>query len=319
MVAGAALLGAGCSAAGGSSGGASLGTPEKPNIVVDAVPTLDEAGLYIAQQRGIFRRYGLHVTIKPIISSADVIAQQVAGQGVDISAGNYVSYILAAASPKKPAKLKILAAGSIMGPNIQMLMVSAHSKITNVAQLTGKLIAINAPQNIGALLVDSIFNNDAILPSAQNVKFKYMAFPQMAQALQTGQVAAAWMPEPFVTEAEETIGAQPLADADAGTTQSLPIGGYVATAAWVKKYPHTAAAFKAAILKGQEIASTDVAAVQQAVTQYAFVPARTAPIVAAPSYPLKLDPVSIQRVANLMLQFGILGHGFSTAQMTSSG
>jgi len=317
MVAGAAMLGAGCSVSGGSSAGAPLGAPEKPDITVAAVPTLDEAGLYIAAQRGIFARYGLHVKIVPIVSSADVIDQQVAGKGVDVSAGNYVSYILAA--DLKHDKLKILAAGSVMGPNIQMLMVSAHSRIATVAQLKGLPIAINAPRNIGALLVDSIFNNDAILPSSQNVKFATMKFPQMAHALQTGQVAAAWMPEPFVTEAEEATGAQPLADADAGTTQNLPIGGYVATAAWVKKYPRTAAAFKAAILQGQQIANTNVAAVQQAVTQYAFVPPKTAPIVAAPSYPLKLDPVSIQRVANLMLQFGILPGGFSTAQMTSSG
>ncbi len=317
MVASAAMLGAGCSASGGSSAGAAaLGTPEKPDITVAAVPTLDEAGLYIAAQRGIFARYGLHVKIVPIVSSADVISQQVAGKGVDVSAGNYVSYILAAS---KGAKLKILAAGSVMGPNIQMLMVGAHSQIATVGQLKGRPIAINAPRNIGTLLVDSIFNNDAILPSSANVKFAYMKFPDMAHALQTGQVAAAWMPEPFVTEAEEKTGAQPLADADAGTTQNLPIGGYVATAAWVKKYPKTAAAFKAAILQGQEIANTDVAAVQQAVTKYAFVPAETAPIVAAPSYPLKLDPISIQRVANLMLQFGILPANYDTAQMTSSG
>ena len=141
----------------------------------------------------------------------------------------------------------------------------------------------------------------------------------MARALQAGQVAAAWMPEPFVTEAEESYGAQPLADADAGTTQSLPIGGYVATAAWVKKYPRTAAAFKAAIRQGQQIAETSITAVQKAVVQYAFVPQKTAPIVASPSFPLTLDPTSIQRLANLMLQFGILKQGFSTAQMTSSG
>jgi NitT/TauT family transport system substrate-binding protein len=312
MVAGAAMLGAGCSSAGGSAAsGVPAGPPEKPDITVAAVPTLDETGLYIAQQRGIFARYGLHVKIVPIVSSADVISEQIAGK-VDISAGNYVSYILAS----QHTPLKILAAGSVMGPNIQMLLVAAHSPIATVAQLQNKKIAINAPQNIGTLLVDSIFNNDA-LPLG-SITFAYMPFQQMAKALQTGKVAAAWMPEPFVTEAEETVGAQPLADADAGTTQNLPIAGYVATAAWVKKYPRTAAAFKAAILEGQQIAGNDMAAAQQAIIKYAFVPAQTAPIVAAPSYPLRLDPVSIQRVANLMLQFGIVSHGVSTAQMTSS-
>src|SRR3974390_33724 len=56
----AALLAvAGCS---GSSGGASRGL-EKTNIVVDAFGAIDSAGLFIAQQDGLFKAQGLHVTI----------------------------------------------------------------------------------------------------------------------------------------------------------------------------------------------------------------------------------------------------------------
>lgn len=307
----AALFGAGCSSANGSSS-APPGPIEKPNITVAAVPTLDSAGLYIAQQRGLFAKEGLHVKIVPARSSATVIADQLAGK-VDVSTGNYVSYILAEAGG---AKLRVLAAGSVMGPNIQMILVPPNSKITTAAQLKGKRIAVNANNNIGTLLVDAVLNDNAILPSPQNVHYVPMPFQAMAQALKNGTVDAAWMPEPFVTEAEESVGAQPLADTDQGTTQNLPIGGYVVTQAWAHKYPNTAAAFTRAITAAQQIADTDTAAVQRAVIKYAAVPPSIATITSPPSFPLRLDPVSIQRVANLMLQFNLLKHGFSTAVMT---
>jgi NitT/TauT family transport system substrate-binding protein len=315
VVALAAMLGAGCSSLTGSSTSTSAGPVEKPDLTVAAVPTLDSAGLYIAEQRGLFAARGLHVKIIPAISGATVLSAQLAGK-IDVTIGNYVSYILADANPSHPAKLRILAAGSVMGPNIQMIMVPANSKLTSASQLKGKRIAVNVPDNIGTLLVDSVLNNNAILPSAQNVHYVAMPFPDMAQALKTGKVDAAWMPEPFVTEAEETIGAQPLADADQGTTQNLPIGGYVVTQAWAHKYPRTAAAFRSAILQAQQIADTNNPAVQKAVIEYAHVPPATAAIVASPSFPLRLDPVTIQRVADLMLQFNLLSKGFDTSQMT---
>jgi NitT/TauT family transport system substrate-binding protein len=312
MVAAAAILGAGCSSLTGSHSAAPPGPVEKPDLTVAAVPTLDSAGLYIAEQRGLFAERGLHVKIVPAISGATVLQAQLAGK-YDVTIGNYVSYILAAS---KGARLRVLAAGSVMGPNIQMIMVPANSKITSAAQLKGKRIAVNVPDNIGTLLVDSVLNNNAVLPSSKNVHYVAIPFPQMAQALKAGTVDAAWMPEPFVTEAEETIGAQPLADADQGTTQNLPIGGYVVTQRWAHQYPRTAAAFRSAILQAQQIADTDNPAVQQAVIKYAGVPAKTAAIVASPSFPLRLDPVTIQRVADLMLQFNLLQQGFDTSQMT---
>lgn len=304
-----ALLAAGCSSGGTS---ASSGPVEKPNLVVAAVPTNDSAGLYIAEERGYFAQQGLHVKIVPAISSATVIAAQLAGK-IDVSIGNYVSYIRAAAI--NGAKLRILAAASVMGPNIQMIVTPPGSHITSVAQLKGKRIAVNVQNNIGTLLIDSVLNNNAILPSASGVSFVQVAFPDMITALKDHTVNAAWMPEPFVTQAEETIGAQPLADADQGTTQNLPIGGYVVTQAWAHKYPRTAAAFKRAILEGQRVADSDPQAVEQGVEKYAGLPASTAAITSSPTFPLRLDPVSIQRVANLMLQFNLLPKGFSTAQM----
>lgn len=308
-----AVLAAGCSKAGGPVGAPPAGSPEKTHLVVAAVPTNDTAGLYIADERGFFRQQGLSVKIVPAVSSGTVIKQQLAGK-YDVTFGNYVSYILA--NVTEHAKLKILAPGSVMGPNLQMIMVPGNSPITSVAQLKGKRVAVNVDNNIGTVLVDSVLTNNAILPSPQNIHYVPIPFPQMVSALERHQVDAAWMPEPFVTEAEETIGAQPLADADQGVTQNLPIAGYAVTQAWEQKYPKTAAAFKRAVLEGQRVAAANREAVAQAVAKYAHVPLGTAAILSPVTYPPQLDPTSIQRVADLMLQFNLIPQGYSTYPMT---
>ena len=117
------LLAAGCS--GGGSGSAAPGGLEKTNLNVAAVPAMDSAGLYIAQQRGLFAAEGLHVTILKATSGATVIASQRAG-ALDVTVGNYVSYILANSQPKDPADFRVLTPGSIMQPGNQEIMVREH-------------------------------------------------------------------------------------------------------------------------------------------------------------------------------------------------
>ena len=80
------------------------------------------------------------------------------------------------------------------------------------------------------------------------------------------------MPEPFLTGAEEQIGAQSIYDLDQGATEGLPIVGYAVTGAWEQKYPGTAAAFSAALERGQLLADSDRAAVEQAVEKFLGVP-----------------------------------------------
>ena len=101
------IISAACSSASGAIPAAAGPAPEEPDITVAAIPAVDLAGLYIAQDRGLFARQGLHVTIVPMPSSQSVITEQLAGK-VDISAGSYVAYLAAQAAG---ARFRILAAG----------------------------------------------------------------------------------------------------------------------------------------------------------------------------------------------------------------
>jgi len=301
------LLGAGCSRGGGSAGPAGL---EKTNLTVAAVPALDSAGVYIAQERGLFTAEGLHVKIVSAISSADVIARQLAGK-YDVTSGAYPSYIEADA--QGGAHFKVLVSGSTMGPATQEVVVLPGSPINTIADLKGKTIGLNAPENIGALLVSSLLNDNAVDP--RSVHFRYIPFPAMAHALQTHQVDAAWLPEPFITEVEESIGAQPLADANQGAAESLPIAGYMVTQSWEQKYPNTAAAFRRALVEAQAIAANNLSAVQQSMARFAGVPRMSASIVAAPGFPTQTQAGPLQRVVSLMVQYNLLTQGYNAALM----
>ena len=310
----AGLLVAGCS--GGGSGSGSSGPLEKTKLVVAAVPATDSAGLYIAQERGMFAAAGLQVQIKPANSSADVINAQEHGL-VDISSGAYPSYIAADA---KGANFRVLVSGSTMGPATQEIMVAPNSPINTVAQLRGKTIAINAPDNIGTVLVDSLLNDNAVnwrpnAPAADQVHLVTMPFPKMARALQDGQVDAAWMPEPFITEDEESIGAQPLADTDQGAAESLPIAGYVVTQSWLDKNPNTAAVFRSVMEKAQAIAAQNQSEVQQAMSRYAGVQPLSSNILATTSFPTTTTAAPLQRVVALMVQFDLLTQTYNVANV----
>ncbi len=309
-LAGVAALATACSSAQGSPTSSSSGL-EQHNLTIAAVPAADSAGLYIAAQDGLLAAQGIHVTIVPAISGATVITRQLAGK-YDITSGNYVSYILADA--KDHADFQILDAGSIMEPNDQELMIPGGSPVRSVSELKGKVIALNALDGIGQMLVSATLTANMISPG--EVKFVTIPFPGMAAALKEHKVAAAFMPQPFATQAEDSVGAEPLADLDQGAVTSLPISGYVVTKTWLQKNPKTAAAFSKALEEAQRIADTDPGAVEKAMVKYSQgVSATAAAVMASPNFPLDTDPVLIQRVADLMQEFGLLHEGYNISPM----
>ena len=171
------------------------------------------------------------------------------------------------------------------------------------------------------MLVSALLRDNGMTP--KQVHFVNIPFPFMALTMQTHAFAghrmtidAASMPEPFVTGAEESIGAQPLADENLGAAQALPISGYVVTKTWAQKYPKTAAAFLKALDEAQRIADTNPKAVEKALVTYSpGVTATQAAVMAVPSFPLNTDPVLIQRVADLMTEFGFLQGTYNVRQM----
>jgi NitT/TauT family transport system substrate-binding protein len=290
---------------------------EKTTLNVAVVPAVDSAGFFVALHEGLFKERGLTVNYTPAISSDVVINQMVAGQ-YDITGGNYVSYIQHYVTKHQP--LEIIAEGSVMQQGTQAIYTMPDSKITTIAELKGHLLGINAPFNINYLLAASVLTENGIRLPQVRFPAKPIPFPIMAKQLAAGKIDAAALPEPFATSAEQKYGAVVLTDLNQGATVQFPIQGYVTTRSWAARNPHTLSAFIAAISQGQEIADTSRPAVERAMESLSGPKnGQIAPIVASVMavniYPTAINKIRIQRVADVMLQFGLLKSRFLVAPM----
>jgi NitT/TauT family transport system substrate-binding protein len=284
---------------------------EKTNLTVGSVQSTTAAGLYLAAQRGYFAAAGLNVRIAPTAGSGTVMTDLINGT-LDVSFGNYVSFILAQAHGI--ARLRIVSEGNNATAREQEICVRAHSPITTVAGLKGKVIGVNALANVATLLVSSILSENAVPVSS--VKFTPIPFPSMAATLQAGRIDAGWLVEPFLTEAEVQYGVQAIADGDQGATQNFPVSGVAVTQAWLDRYPRTAAAFIAAFNRGQVLADENRKAVEQVLPQYISVSKAAATLIATGSFPVgPVNQVQIQRVADVMHEFGMLKAPFDVSPM----
>jgi NitT/TauT family transport system substrate-binding protein len=310
---------AACSS-GGSSGVASGPPPEQSTITIDAVPTADAAGLYIAQDNGYFAKQGLTVKIEAIHGGEYGMGDLQTGKAQLIE-GNYVSFILAQiagtfaapnpdhpkeTAPAAPINMRLIADCSQMQPGNQGLYVLADSPYKTVQALVKHHVAVgvNTLHNIGSVLLGSLLASDGYKVGALDQSPQVL--PLMPQLLAQHAISAAWLPEPFATEAQQQYGAVQLADFDQGSLQNFPIGTIAGNASWVQSHPNTVAAFLRAYNEGQQVADTNRAAVEAALVKNKVAPsAEIAATMTLDTYPLVMDVPVMQRVADAMYEFGV--------------
>lgn len=302
----AAVFAAGCSS---QSTATQTAHPADSNIVVAAVPATGAAGLYIAEQRGLFAAAGLHVTIESSVSAADVIPDLINGS-VNVSLGQWTSALAVAA---RGIGLRAIGPGNSGGVGLEEIVVGSHSPITRLAQLKGATIAVNALSGLSQLVTESALAQAGVTPA--QVHFTVIPFPDMAAALAAHRVGAALMIQPYLAKAGHQV--TELADIDQGATQDFPITGYAATAAWVQKNPAVAASFSRALSLGQKIAATDRAAVNQAVVKYVGVSGQAAASMTLGAFPLSVSAADLNRVATMMQSYGMLPKSVNIATVAA--
>ena len=301
------VAGAGCtssSAAPDSAGGSGL-----TRVDVGVLPIIDNAPVFIALQHGLFRAQGLDVT-PVILASGEASTQELLSGKLQFAFSNYVTSILAAS---QGAKLRIVADGAQTLPDTNVIMIAKGSPIRNVQDLRGKTVAVNALGNIGSLMVDSTLQTFGV--PVNSVKFKVLPFPLMAAALQDHSVDAAWMAEPFITQAGEQIGAEELADTASGAMTGFPIAGYEALQEYAQQHPATVAAFQRAIAQAQALAATRSVVELSLPTYIKGIPSQLVAAVHMDSYPTSLSQARLQRVADAMAEAGMLKQPFDTRQL----
>jgi NitT/TauT family transport system substrate-binding protein len=307
-----AVLAACTSSSSGTSATTASAHLEKTNIAIGELPIVDTVALFLAQQKGYFKQAGLNITIKPIAATPEAIPEMLAGK-VDIVAGaNYVSFFQA--EEIKHIKFKVLVdAGACSDDTFEVLALPG-SGITSAAQLVHKKIAVNVLSNIQTMLTNTALQTAGINPGS--VQYVQIPFPLMGKALATHKVDAISVVEPFITENELNIGAQPVMSTCTGPTADFPTSGYLSLASFTQKYPNTAHAFASALERGQALADSSRAAVEEIVPNYIKgLSPNQAAVINLGQFPTSIDETHIQRVANAMASAHLVPTDFSVGPL----
>lgn len=310
IIAAIALLTAvtGCSALDGSnssspSGSAGTGSPvEKAKVRVGLLPVVDVAPLYQAIDKGYFKEQGLEV--EPVaVNSGPAAVEGIIGGDLDIAFTSYPGAF--AAQSKGAAKLKIVADGYAARPGHFMVVATPNSPMKKPEDAGGKKIAVTSKGSISDLGTMSVLKTKGV--AIETIQWVQMPFPDMGPALQRGDIAAAVVAEPWATRTEKDFGAVPLMDVASGPIAGISLSGWAATEKLATTNPNTFAAFQRGLLKGVADVKKDRSnALEPILVKYVKIDPGTAALVHIADYPESLDPVRLQRVADLMSEFKVI-------------
>lgn len=307
-----ALLATGCNVLGTSSGQA----PVNQKITVATVPGPAAAPLEVAVKNGLFRQHGVTVTVRDYKTIKDAYHALEAGQAAILN-GDYADVFYQIAGGMGP-KLRLIADGYDATSGTMEVLTLPGSGIKTPQDLTGQAVATvphglapfaaNVPYNTQTLATESVLQGDGVSPSS--VIWKPMAPGNMVNALRNRSVAAIVATEPYILQAESTLGAVELLDSCSGVTASVPLSGYFSTAAYAGRHAAALHAFQAGLYQAQAN-SAQRGAVQAALKALPGMDAQYATLVDLGQYPTFLSVGQIQRVADLMYGSGMINNTVS--------
>ncbi|MGP3935853.1 ABC transporter substrate-binding protein [Nonomuraea sp. KM88] len=289
--------------------GGRQGGPEKTALTIGVSPTPSSAPVFIADRRGFFKEEGLTVRTE-VIQAPQTVMPKILNGTMDIFKGSYVS--LVNIQDSGAAKIKILHDSLAAAPGIAGVVVMNDSPLQGPKDLKGATIAVNSLDNLGTMSMSAHLKAYEVAPD--QVKFVVVNFEAQLAALKESRVDAAWMVEPFLSAAQQA-GARLLLDTNTGPTDALPIDGWAATEEWTARHPRTAAAFQRAVSRAQRLAATDRAVLAEVVPLYTQTPKEAVMTMAMGTFPTSLNATRIQRVADLMYEFGYLESKVDVASM----
>jgi NitT/TauT family transport system substrate-binding protein len=314
-----AVLATGCHFPG--TGGSSTVSGNGAAITVAAMPGIDNAPLSVAVKEGLFKQYGLNVTVKDYQSLSAELKDLKGGQ-VQIAAGDYTSFFYA--QSVEGSSLRLIADGYDAASKSMAILTLPHSPITTPQKLAGLPVATppaqvappsaTAPYNIQTLAAEEVLQNEGVSPSSVN--WTQMQPQNMIGALRSHQVSAILVSEPYILEAEKQLGAVEVVDATNGVTSGLPISGYFSLGSYAHANPSAVQAFQQALGQAQaECAQRGP--VQSALSGLGGMASGDASLVTLGTYPTSLNVGQVQRLATLMYDSGMITSQVSVNSMIS--
>jgi NitT/TauT family transport system substrate-binding protein len=294
----------------GSGAEASGGAGGTTALTVGYFPLVHTASAVNAEETGLFEEQGLDVALEQTSGGAQAIPSLIAGE-YDITYGNYTSALLAA---QQGLPVRIIA-GNDVGADDHAIMVAADSTYQSPADLAGARIAVNNLQNIGTVAVNAVLEDAGV--DISTIQFVELPLPDMAPALDAGDVDAIWQVEPFQAAAK-AAGARVLFPLFSGPVDDMPVAGWLTTEQYAQENPEAIEAFRAAMAASMDELAGNRERLVELVPTYTQVPAETIEQVALPEWDAEVDEAQLQKMADLMLEYGIISEEFDVQTMIAS-
>ncbi|MQA63229.1 MAG: nitrate ABC transporter substrate-binding protein [Actinophytocola sp.] len=289
-------------ACGSSDEGASNG--DGPDAVtVGLIPIVDVAPIYLGDEQGFFADRGIELTLETGQGGASTIPGVVSGQ-FQFGFANVTSLLIA---QTKGLPLKVLTAGnSTTGDedaDFGGVVVPEDSDIEDAAGLAGKTVAVNQLNNIGDTTIREVV--DQAGGDHSDIKFVELPFPDMPAAVEEGRVDAAWVVEPFLTITTKQ-GARQVASNFAATHTELMVAAYVTSRELIESNPDLVKRFTEAMNESLTYAQENPDEARRILGTYTEIDEDTAKDLTLPRWPTEINVDSVQRLADLANQHGLV-------------
>ena len=279
--------------------GPSSGASERAlaTVTVNTLPIANGFPLDVGIQKGFFEKRGIEIRKVTFQSGNDIILAMANNNG-DIG---YIGWTPAFIADTSGIDIVTAAASETEGTNVvdnwQNVMVRSSSSIRTPQDLAGKTIAVNALKGVAELVIRASLQKLGVDPSS--VRLTPIPFPAMRTALANGQVDAAHMPEPFMSQVLNLDSGRIVLAPGPAIMPFLPNGVYVARGSWARENPALARQFRLAMNESLLYSQSHTAEVR------ALLPAAIRDIRLAIWSPV-LDRKKLLQLARLARQFDII-------------
>jgi NitT/TauT family transport system substrate-binding protein len=270
-------------------------------VTVGVIAILDVAPIYLGRDKGIFHKHGIELTMQQAQGGAAIVPAVVSGQ-YQFGFSNVVSLLLA---KSQNVPIKVVANGNNSTGSTTADFGGLFVKDPNIKSpkdLVGKKVATNTLKNIVDTTVKAIVAKDGGDPT--KVNFVELAFPNMAPALDKGDVDAIFVVEPFLSAAKAKGWTQIGSYAD--VDPNLCVALYFTSTKLMGENPDLVKRFTDAMKESLAYAQAHGDEARAELTTYTTIKADDTKNLILPKWPSDIDKNSIDKLAGLAVTYGLL-------------
>lgn len=287
----------------GATSGATAGDSEMTVLRVGETAGAPSAFLLFGEHEGIFADHGLELEIDTSAGGAAAIPALVGGN-LDVAGSNVVSALL---SVSRGLPIRMIAPGTFATEDPALdysaVLVTEDSDIVDADGLAGVQIAVNTLENIGDITITASLEERGV--DASGIQFVELGFPDMLPALESGQVDAIWIIEPFLTMGLQQ-GHRALLWPYAEAREGLQTGSFLMTDEFLEANPEVVDNFRAAVAATAAVIAEDPDVFREVLPELQEFDPAIAQEMVLPRWSDAIDVGSLEFIADRMLQEGVV-------------